>query len=160
MSVIECKELTVAAIRNGTVLDHITAGSALAIVKLLNLHQEGKTLSLGMHLPSEKLGTKDLIKIVDWELTPKEANKVALLAPHTTVTVIRDYETVKKFPVQLPDAIEGLVKCPNPQCISKHEDIPGKFSVQRRRHSVKIRCHYCHIGFTQDDIKLQQGAPL
>ena len=152
MNSLSCKELTVAAIRTGTVLDHISAGSAPQIIQLLGLDQQGKKLSVGMHLPSSKLGTKDLIKIEDWELSPDEANKVAIISPHTSVAVIKNYEVTKKFVVKIPKEIDGVICCPNSNCISNHELVASRFSIQSRRHRVRLRCHFCQMTFSQEDI--------
>ena len=72
----ERKTLAVAAIKNGTVIDHITAGHALRIVKFFNLKSHHKPITLGLNLPSGSMEYKDIIKIEEWELMPDQANQM------------------------------------------------------------------------------------
>src|SRR3712207_1606118 len=46
------KELQVAAIKNGTVIDHIPADRTYQVVKLLNLHSLDVQVTIGYNLPS------------------------------------------------------------------------------------------------------------
>lgn len=150
---IACPEMSVAAIKNGTVLDHISAGWALSIIKLLKLAEHKREITVGIYLPSSKLGKKDLIKIEDWELDADEVSKVALLAPDTTVTVIRNFEVVDKFSIQFPTSIEEMIDCSNPQCITQREEVTSRFLVKKTRQRVDLNCHYCSKSASLERLK-------
>jgi len=133
----------VAVIKNGTVIDHIAAGNAMKIVHLLDLHNHPKRLSIGLNLPSEALGCKDLIKVEDRELSPQEVNKVAILAPDATISIVKDFEIANKFQIELPDVIEGIIHCKNEQCITNSESIIPIFYIHKQRREPLIQCKYC-----------------
>lgn len=151
---ISAKTLAVAAIHNGTVIDHIRAGQGLPIVQFLKLAKHRKQVTLGLNLPSDALDYKDIIKVEDRELTPSEANQVAILAPDATINIIKDYEISQKFKVTIPNTIEKVIPCPNPRCISNHENIPSLLKVRQRvRNCIQLQCHYCRKIFSQDDMR-------
>lgn len=148
------KTLAVAAIRNGTVIDHISAGHALKIVKLLKLAGHQQLVTLGLNLPSALLEYKDIIKVEGRELTPDEANQVAVFAPNASINIITEYEVSKKFKVSIPDMIESVIPCPNPRCISNHEEAKSSLNVIRKvKKSIRLQCRYCRKIFTQKEIK-------
>jgi aspartate carbamoyltransferase regulatory subunit len=144
------KSIKVSALKQGTVIDHLKKGTALRVIQVLGLEVEG-TVTIGLNLESGKLGGKDLIKIENKELTKEEANKIALLSPDATFSIIRNFQVVdKKFP-ELPDSIEGIVKCTNPSCVTNHyKDVEAKYSVIRKK-PVKLRCFYCERCFTEEE---------
>lgn len=147
------KQLSVSAIKNGTVIDHITAGSALKIIRILNLPAHQKIVTVGLNLPSRAMGAKDLIKVEGRELTPEEANRVAILAPNASINIVKNYEIAKKFTVNIPERIEHLLVCPNPKCITNNEAMESVFEVIPNGKETKLRCHYCEKTFSQNDIK-------
>ncbi len=139
------KELKVQPIKDGTVIDHITPGNALKVLKILGLleKQPDSIISIAMNVVGKR-GKKDIVKIENRELDPKEVNKIALIAPNATINIIRNYEVVEKRKVSIPDEIIGIVKCPNPNCISNtNEPIQPKFIV-KSRNPLKIKCFYCN----------------
>lgn len=140
------KELAVAALRNGTVIDHIPADALFAVVRLLGIEDMNTSVTIGNNLHSARLGRKGIIKVADVEFPEATLNRIALIAPSAKVNIIRDYEVVEKRPVTLPDVLVGLVKCNNPKCISNNEPMRSRFAVINRN-PVIIRCHYC--GHTQ-----------
>jgi len=144
--------LTVAAIEKGTAIDHITAGQALKIVRILGITQHKKQVALGLNLPSAQLGLKDIVKIEDREISPQEANQIALFAPNATINIIENFVVSKKFQVCLPHTIANLVVCPNSRCISRCEPISSLFHVQQRQHTVYLSCHFCNKCFLQEEI--------
>ena len=91
-----------------------------------------RTMTIAINVPSKRLKTKDIIKIEGRALDPREVNTLALVAPHATINLIRNYEVVKKLEVTLPHVIENIVKCTNPSCISNSELVKTKFYVQRK----------------------------
>ncbi|MHA1605609.1 MAG: aspartate carbamoyltransferase regulatory subunit [Candidatus Freyarchaeota archaeon] len=147
------KELRVRKIRDGTVIDHISAGTALEVLKILGLTgKEGHTISILINTPSSKLGKKDVVKIEGRELDPKEVDKIALISPRATINIIRNYEVVEKQRVSLPPIITGFPKCVNPNCImNSREPAPPSFTVVSKD-PVRIRCRYCGVIMEFEDI--------
>ncbi|MEM1582750.1 MAG: aspartate carbamoyltransferase regulatory subunit [Candidatus Bathyarchaeia archaeon] len=147
------KTLRVSKIRDGTVIDHITRGHALNVIKILGINGRGNgVVTIAMNVPSQKLGVKDIVKIEGRELNPEEVDKIALIAPHATINIVRNYKVVEKQRVKLPSLIYGIIKCTNPPCISNSESEPVKpiFYVESEE-PLKLRCHYCgHIMGKED----------
>lgn len=134
----------VAALRHGTVVDHLNPGMALKAVEALGtarLGAQGAAL-LGMHLASGKLGHKDILKLENVELTDAEVAMLAIFGPQATVSWIHDFHVVRKVQVELPAVIVGTLRCPNPNCITNHEKIASRFDVETRR-PIQVRCRYC-----------------
>lgn len=141
----EKKELAVAALRSGTVIDHIPADVLFEVVRLLQIENSVVQLPIGNNLPSRRLGRKGIIKVADTTFPESVLNRIALLAPEANVNVIENYEVVEKHRVQLPDTLVNVVKCNNPKCITNNEPMATRFIVIDRN-PVKIRCSYCgHI---------------
>jgi aspartate carbamoyltransferase regulatory subunit len=149
------KTLRVTKIRDGTVIDHITSGHALDVVKIMGITgRTGGVVTVAMNVPSKNLGVKDMVKVEGRELNSKEVDKIALLAPHATINIVRDYKVVEKQRVKLPSAIRGTVKCANPACVSNSsEPIQPTFYVESEE-PLRLKCHYCgHIMEKQDVLK-------
>lgn len=144
------KQLSVSAIENGTVIDHIPAGFALKIVDFLKLSSHKKRVTLGLNLPSKSLGYKDLVKVEGRSLTEDEANKIAILAPGATIAIIEEFQVVKKFKVQMPKSVEKIFHCQNPQCITNHESVLPLFDVKAVSKKVELKCKYCEKHFSHD----------
>jgi aspartate carbamoyltransferase regulatory subunit len=131
----------VAKLKEGTVLDHLRAGTGLKCLHVLRL-PPGTTVTIGINLTSKRLERKDMIKIERYELSESEAAKVALISPDATLSIIRDYKVVGKHGLHPPIAFRGLLKCTNPACIVHTERIPGAFVVENRE-PLAVRCDYC-----------------
>jgi len=149
-------ELYVSKIKDGTVIDHITGGHALDVVKMLGITgRETGTVTIAMNVPSKRFKTKDIVKIEGRELNPQEVHKIALLAPHATINIIRDYKVTKKQEVKLPKAIENIIKCANPACISNsNEPVKAKFYIECED-PLMLKCHYCGYIVEKKDVLLQ-----
>lgn len=156
------RELRVSKIRDGTVIDHIDAGRALHVLRILGLTgSEGLTIAVVMNVPSQKLGKKDIVKVEGVALREDQVSKIALIAPSATINIIKDYEVVEKVKVQVPPLIEGLLKCVNPNCVSNQprEPIKSKFRVVSVR-PLRLVCEYCGTEINQADVIRQlTGAP-
>ena len=150
------KTLRISKIRDGTVIDHITSGHALDVLKILGITgREGGVVSIAINVPSKRLGVKDIVKIEGRELKPEEVDKIALIAPHATINIIRDYKVVEKQRVKLPAVIQNILKCPNPTCISNtKEPIQPKFYVESKE-PPRLRCHYCGRIIEREEILKQ-----
>lgn len=136
------KELAVAALRNGTVIDHIPPKALFKAVKILGIEGLDTQLTIGNNLQSHRYGAKGIIKVADTFFPEETLNRIALIAPTAVVNIIREYEVVEKRHVELPDEITGLVKCDNPKCITNNEPMATRFHVIDRD-PVTIKCHYC-----------------
>lgn len=134
--------MAVAALRCGTVIDHIPADALFKAVKILGIAKMTTNVTIGNNLSSKRLGKKGIIKVADVEFTDDVLNRIALIAPSAKINIIRDYKVVKKTPIALPEEIVGIVRCGNPKCITNNEPMRTRFSVVDRD-DVTIRCHYC-----------------
>ncbi len=147
------KKLEVSAIEEGTVIDQIASKSTFKVANILDIQNVDQVVLVGVNLSSKKLNKKGIIKIGGKQLTQEEVNKIALIAPDATLNIIKDSEVERKFQVAIPDTIEGIVKCFNPNCVSNHQMIQSKFHVMSKN-PIKIRCHYCERHMEGDDIEL------
>lgn len=143
--------LQVAALRNGTVIDHIPSEKLFTIVRLLGLEHMKNNITIGFNLESKKLGRKGIIKIADKFFCDEEINRISVVAPHVKLNIIRDYEVVEKKTVTLPDELVGLVKCNNPKCITNNEPMPSRFEVIDKEKGT-IKCRYCERKINKEDI--------
>lgn len=137
------KEMRVRRIEHGTVIDHITAGQALNVLRILGVSgTTSAVVSVAMNVPSGAIGSKDIVKVEDRELEAEEVDRISLIAPNATINIIRDFEVIEKYRVDLPERLEGVVKCSNPNCISNtNEPVISKFLVNKK--PVELRCIYC-----------------
>ena len=131
------KELQVAALENGTVIDHIPSEKLFTVVSLLGLKQMSNNITIGFNLQSKKLGKKG----------------IAVVAPNVKLNIIRNYEVVEKRELSLPDELIGIVKCANPKCITNNEPMLTRFHVVDKEKCI-IRCHYCEKEQERKDITL------
>ena len=139
------RELKITPIRNGTVIDHIANGLALDVLRILGLRElrPDSTVSVALHVRSGKLGWKDIVKVENVELTPRSVNAIALIAPTATISIIRDYRVRETRAVDLPPKVVGVLRCPNPNCISNQpEPLESEFEVAERRPTV-LQCVFC-----------------
>ena len=128
-------------LENGSVLDHLRGGTALRTLQALRL-PEDRAISVGINLRSGRLDRKDIIKIDDYQLSEEEAAKVALISPHATLSLIRDYKVFNKIELHPPLRFRGLLTCPNHACITRSEEVRGSWLVVNRD-PVAVRCEYC-----------------
>jgi aspartate carbamoyltransferase regulatory subunit len=135
------RELRVSKIQNGTVIDHLAAGQALNVLALLGIDGSGgETVSIGMNVPSDTLATKDILKIEGRELSQSEVDVLAVISPEATINIIREYDVVEKQQIDRPASVEGVLACPNRNCITRGEEpIQTRFAVL----DDGLRCHYC-----------------
>ena len=147
------KELQVAALENGTVIDHIPSEKLFSVVSLLGLKQMSNNITIGFNLESKKLGKKGIIKIADKFFTDDEINRIAVVAPNVKLNIIRNYEVVEKRELTLPDELRGIVKCANPTCITNNEPMATRFHVIDKEKCIS-NCHYCEKEQERKDITL------
>ena len=147
------KEIKIPAIKEGSVIDHIPSRDTFKIMKLVDPQEYQHTISLALNLDSKRQGKKGVIKLSNRILTQEEVNKIAILAPKATVSIIKDYNVQKKIEVRVPKEIKKIVKCSNPNCITNLEDVKTRFTLENEE-PLKLRCAYCERTMKRDDIKL------
>lgn len=145
--------LPVSAIKNGTVIDHIAAGQAFRIIHLLGLEMSKAKVTIGLHLPSKRLGQKDLIKIEDRVLTAAEANEIVVFSPCATINVIQNFAVTKKISTHLPAIMKKVFICPNLNCITHIECIDSYFYISEERKQIILTCYYCERIYDRDQVK-------
>ncbi len=148
------KELAVAALRNGTVIDHIPSTALFKVVKLLGIENVDTHVTIGNNLDSRLMGSKGIIKIADVFFPEETLNRIAIIAPGAVINIIRDFEVVEKHHVELPDEIEGIERCGNPKCITNNEPMRTRFTVAHDRNSLTLRCNYCCKEVRSADVQL------
>lgn len=141
-------------ITEGTVIDHIPAGQALRVLQVLGIQgSTDRLISVGMNLNSRKLGKKDIVKVEGKLLSKEELSKLALIGPGTSINHISRGVVKGKFKVSLPDMLIGTVCCPNPNCITRNQPIPGRLSVVQRK-PLTLSCTYCERIVEENQVEL------
>ena len=134
-------QLRVSKIRNGTVIDHIRAGQALNVLAILGIDgASGETVSVGINVPSDRMGNKDIVKVEGRELSQDEVDVLSLISPEATINIVREYEVVEKQYLERPERVVGVLSCPNHNCITNaDEPVETAFEVL----DDGVRCEYC-----------------
>ena len=148
------KQLKVDPIKNGTVIDHISAGQALQVIDLVNLKHPNNLMMIGVNLNSNKMGKKDIIKIENRVLTDDEVNSIALISPNASLIIIKDFEVIKKKKIELPKKIKKHLICPNPACVTNIEKVETKFELASKD-PVEVRCVYCEKKYGINQVKFR-----
>lgn len=149
----EKKELQVAALENGTVIDHIPSDKVFTVVSLLDLQNTDGNITIGNNFESKKLGKKGIVKVADRFFTDEEVSRLSVVAPNIKLNIIRHYEVVEKKQIVMPDELKGIVKCNNPKCITNNEPMQTWFHVVDKELGI-LKCHYCEKEQQKDNIKL------
>ena len=134
-------ELRVSKIEDGTVIDHITGGQAVNVLAILGIDgTSGEEVSVGMNVPSDRLGRKDVVKVEGRELSQDEVDVLSLIAPAATINIIREFDVAEKHRVSRPAEVTGVLSCPNANCITtESEPVESRFEVLEEG----VRCTYC-----------------
>ena len=146
-------EMLVAAIKNGTVIDHIPTEKTYQVVSLLGLERLSTPVTIGYNYRSKKLTRKGIIKAEDKFFTDEEISRLSVVAPNIVLNIIRDYEVVEKKTVTTPNVLKGIVKCNNPKCITNNEPMATIFHVTDKESGI-LRCHYCEKEQCIDSVEL------
>ena len=147
------KELTVSAIEEGTVIDHIPTEAVFKVVDILHLDRHANMVSIAANLKSKSMGLKGIIKVGGKSLTQDEVNKIAIVAPHATVNMIKNFDVKEKIKVAAPDFLENVLKCSNPVCITNNEQVTTKFYMVKKD-PLKLKCHYCERSMGKEDLEI------
>lgn len=146
-------ELLVAALENGTVIDHIPSELVFTIAQLLELDKLSSSVTIGYNLNSNKIGKKGVIKVADKFFSDEEISRLSIVAPNVVLNIIRNFDVVEKKEVIIPDELHGIVRCGNPKCISNNEPMTSFFHVADKKNGV-LKCHYCEKEQNKSKVKL------
>ncbi|MDO9517987.1 MAG: aspartate carbamoyltransferase regulatory subunit [Methanosarcinaceae archaeon] len=145
------RELRVRPIENGTVIDHIKAGQSLNVLRILGIPDSSEDVVSVVINASGEHGKKDVVKIENRELNVHEVDKITLIAPNAVINIIRNFDVFEKKHVVIPQNIEGVVRCINPNCISNSsEPVTSKFAVTSAKGKIVLRCKYCERVITEN----------
>ena len=147
------QELQVAALENGTVIDHIPSSKLFQVISLLHIEELNSSATVGYNLKSKKMGQKSIIKIADKFFSDDEINQLSVVAPNVTLSTIREYEVVEKKEVHMPEELIGIVRCDNHKCITNNEPMHTRFHFLGRERGT-LQCHYCNREISLSDVKL------
>ncbi|MBE6798659.1 MAG: aspartate carbamoyltransferase regulatory subunit [Ruminococcaceae bacterium] len=133
--------MNIDSIKNGIVIDHITAGKAMEIYSLLGLDKLECSVAIIKNVSSRKMGKKDIIKIdCDFDF---DIDVLGFIDSGMTVNIVKDGRIVEKRHMELPEKIVNVIKCKNPRCItSTEQELPQIFKLTDRENKV-YRCYYC-----------------
>ena len=148
------RKMLVSALENGTVIDHIPCDRTNDVMVLLKINQLTSTVMIGINLESRKMGRKSIIKIADRFFTDEELNRLSVIAPDVSLSIIRNYEVVEKKQVKMPEELRNIVKCANPKCITNNEPMRTIFHVIDKQRGI-MKCHYCEKEQQIQDAKLK-----
>jgi aspartate carbamoyltransferase regulatory subunit len=148
------EKIRIVKIHDGTVIDHIRAGKALEVLKILGITgQNGNIVTLAMNISSSRIDKKDIVKVEHRFLEDEEVARIALVAPEATINLIEDFKVIKKTRVELPETITDIFKCPNQRCVTnkEREPIHSKYEVVSRK-PIQLKCLYCWTLVEEQDI--------
>ena len=133
--------MNIDSIKNGIVIDHITAGKAMEIYTLLGLDKLECSVAIIKNVASRKIGKKDIVKIdCDFDF---DIDVLGYIDTGMTVNIVKDGEIVEKRHMELPEKITNVIKCMNPRCITTTEqELPHIFKLTDKESKV-YRCLYC-----------------
>jgi len=145
------EKLMVAAIENGTVIDHIPSNRLFEVIRLLGIEElDHDTVFIGYNLRSSAMNRKSIIKIANRFFSELELNQLSVVAPNVTLSIIKDYTVVEKRAVVLPTELTNIVRCNNPKCICNNEPMPTRFTVS----DGILSFHYCDMEQLLTQVKL------
>ncbi len=138
--------LYIKPIKKGTTIDHLPAGTAFLVLKIIGTPED--TITVAVRVPSRKLGIKDLVFAENKLLSEEQIAKIALIAPNATINIIENNQVKQKIRLQQPSEVKGLIQCINPNCITNVENIPSRFYIDK---NGIAKCHYCERTMTREE---------
>ncbi len=137
-------DLLVRRIKDGTVIDHIDQGKGLKVLEALEIDgKEGNVITIALNVPSSKSKKKDIIKLENRFLEDADTNKLAVIAPKSTINIIKNYKLVEKRRVSLPNEIEQIFRCSNPDCITNSNEYIESIMDVMDKSGLVLKCRYC-----------------
>ena len=150
----EQSDLIVRRIKDGTVIDHINEGKGLKVLEALDIDGScGSVITIALNMPSGKLKKKDMIKVEGRFLEDDDTNKLAVIAPSSTVNIIKDYKLVEKRHLSLPNEIDRIFRCSNPDCITNSTEHIESVMDLIDKESMILKCRYCARILDVNEIK-------
>jgi len=145
---------TISQIENGTVIDHLNPHVVFQVVRILEIDDDiEETVTVGTNLRSKAHGKKGIIKISNRVLTQDDVDKLSVISPNATVSIIENYEVVKKIKVSFPQEVKSILACPNPNCVTNVEEIDTRFKLVEES-PILLFCTYCERYVQEDEIEL------
>jgi len=137
-------DLLVRRIKDGTVIDHIDQGKGLKVLDALEIDgKEGNVITIALNVPSSKSKKKDIIKVENRFLEDADTNKLAVIAPKSTINIIKNFKLVEKRRVSLPNEIEQIFRCSNPDCITNSNEYIESIMDVMDKSGLVLKCRYC-----------------
>ncbi|MBI1730009.1 aspartate carbamoyltransferase regulatory subunit [Candidatus Acetothermia bacterium] len=146
------EDLKVSKIKRGTVIDHIPAGMAPTVLRILGISDgASNVVVVAMNVKSSKLGQKDIVKVENQILDEQKFQKISIIAPQAIINIIDNYQVVEKRGVSCPHELEGILKCPNRNCITADRlEKMLTYFVCEKEEPLILRCHYCETSVAAD----------
>ncbi|MFH2021439.1 MAG: aspartate carbamoyltransferase regulatory subunit [archaeon] len=148
------KEVRVNAIKDGTVIDHIPSEYTFKVAEILGIKNAKSVVSVASNLASKTSGLKGIIKVEDFLLKEKDVQKIALIAPQVTLSIVHDYKVISKHKLTLPEEVGDLIRCNNKNCITNYEKIKTRFIIESIE-PLRLRCHHCENYIGKSEIELK-----
>ena len=140
----EQSELMVRRIKEGTVIDHIDEGKGIQVLDALRIDgKDGSLITIALNVPSGKSKKKDIIKVENKFLKDDDTNKIAVIAPKATINIIKNYKLIEKRRVALPNEIDRIFRCSNPDCITNSTEHIESIMDVIDKEGMVLKCRYC-----------------
>jgi aspartate carbamoyltransferase regulatory subunit len=150
----EQSELMVRRIKEGTVIDHIDEGKGLQVLDALRIDgKDGSLITVALNVPSGKSKKKDIIKVENKFLKDDDTNKIAIISPKATINIIKNYKLIEKRRVALPNEIDRIFRCTNPDCITNSTEHIESVMDLINKEGMILKCRYCARILDVNEIK-------
>ena len=150
----EQSELMVRRIKEGTVIDHIDEGKGLQVLDALRIDgKDGSLITVALNVPSGKSKKKDIIKVENKFLKDDDTNKIAIISPKATINIIKNYKLIEKRRVSLPNEIDRIFRCSNPDCITNSTEHIESVMDLIDKETMILKCRYCARILDVNEIK-------
>ena len=150
----EQSELMVRRIKEGTVIDHIDEGKGIQVLDALRIDgKDGSLITIALNVPSGKSKKKDIIKVENKFLKDDDTNKIAVIAPKATINIIKNYKLIEKRRVSLPNEIDRIFRCSNPDCITNSTEHMESVMDLIDKETMILKCRYCARILDVNEIK-------
>ena len=150
----EQSELMVRQIKEGTVIDHIDEGKGIQVLDALRIDgKDGSLITIALNVPSGKSKKKDIIKVENKFLKDDDTNKIAVIAPKATINIIKNYKLIEKRRVSLPNEIDRIFRCSNPDCITNSAEHIESVMDLVDKETMILKCRYCARILDVNEIK-------
>ena len=142
----EQSELMVRRIKEGTVIDHIDEGKGIQVLDALRIDgKDGSLITIALNVPSGKSKKKDIIKVENKFLKDDDTNKIAVIAPKATINIIKNYKLIEKRRVALPNEIDRIFRCSNPDCITNSTEHIESIMDLIDKEKMILKCRYLSL---------------